>query len=252
MASLDDEFRTLLHGFLERSGTSGRRFGVEALNDPGFVASLAKGRRLGLKTADTLLAFMGLAPLAPAFRREAEAFLLLTGTKAYVLGEMALNDASFVERLRGGASFRLETVEKVRGWMAGQGCAAALAAMRDAVAGTPLLSDGADGADTGVDDMTREDSDYLSTRRAAASLGLSPRTLDRYRLSGEGPAHYRFGNRILYHRGDLAHWAAARRVEAADAADRDADRDADRTEAGSGPECGPERGPGSGADGRTV
>ena len=221
MASLDYQFRTLLHGFLERSGTSGRRFGVEALNDPGFVASLAKGRRLGLTTADKLLAFMGLAPLAPAFRREAEAFLRLSGTKAYVLGELALNDTTFVERLRGGASFRLETVEKVRAWMAGHGDAAALAAMRDAVAGTPLLSDGPDCGETGDDDMKREDSDYLSTRRAAASLGLSPRTLDRYRLSGEGPAHYRFGNRILYHRSDLAGWAAARRVEAPGEDDRD-------------------------------
>ena len=60
--------------------------------------------------------------------------------------------------------------------------------------------------------MKNEDSDYLSTRKAAASLGLSPRTLDRYRLSGEGPAYYRFGNRIVYHRADLEAWAAARRV----------------------------------------
>ena len=75
MASLDHSFRTLLHTHLERSATSGRRFGVEALGDPGFVASLAKGRRLGLKTADRVLAFIGAAPLTPAFRREVEAFI---------------------------------------------------------------------------------------------------------------------------------------------------------------------------------
>ena len=46
MASLDHSFRTLLHTHLERSATSGRRFGVEALGDPGFVASLAKGRSI--------------------------------------------------------------------------------------------------------------------------------------------------------------------------------------------------------------
>ena len=222
MASLDQQFRTLLHTHLERSGTSGRRFGVEALKDPGFVASLAKGRKLGLKTADSVLAFIGLAPLAPAFRCEAEAFLLLTGTKAYVLGEESVNDPSFVERLRRGASFRLETVERVRAWMGCHAGAAALAAMRDAVAGVPLFSDGdgpsGDCGEQGDHDMKKDDSDYLSTRRAAAVLGLSPRTLDRYRLSGVGPAHYRFGNRILYRRADLADWAAARRVEAAGAA----------------------------------
>ena len=241
MASLDRQFRTLLHAHLERSGTSGRRFGIEALKDPGFVASLGKGRKLGLKTADSVLAFIGLAPLAPAFRREAEAFLLLTGTKAYVLGEESVNDPSFVERLRRGASFRLETVERVRAWMGCHAGAAALAAMRDAVAGTPLFSDGdghggeraGDCGEQGDHDMKKDDSDYLSTRRAAAVLGLSPRTLDRYRLSGEGPAHYRFGNRILYHRTDLADWAAARRVEAAGAA-------ADRSDVESG------------ADGRAV
>ena len=216
MASLDRQFRALLRSHLERTGTSGRRFGVEALKDPGFVASLARGRRLGLKTVDTLLAFMGYPPLGAAFRREVEAFLRVTGTKAYVLGEVVLNDATFVDRLRRGASLRLATVEKVRAWMAGQACAAALVAMRAAVAGAPLISDGdgpsGDCEETGDHDMKNEDSDYLSTRKAAASLGLSPRTLDRYRLSGEGPAYYRFGNRIVYHRADLESWAAARRV----------------------------------------
>ena len=109
MASLDRQFHDLLRAHLGRTGTSGRRFGVEALGDPGFAASLARGRRLGLKTADRVLAFIGTAPLAPAFRREVEAFLTNTGTKAYVLGEQAAGDPSFVERLRRGASFRLAT-----------------------------------------------------------------------------------------------------------------------------------------------
>ena len=176
MASLDQQFRTLLHTHLDRSGTSGRRFGTEALGDPGFVASLAKGRRLGLKTADRVLAFIGLSPLAPAFRREVEAFLRLTGTKVYVLGEGALSDPSFVERLRRDASFRLGTVERVRGWMACRADAAALAAMRDAVAGVPLLSDGpvpsggpsGECGPQGDRDMKQDDGNYLSTRRAAA------------------------------------------------------------------------------------
>ena len=57
---------------------------MRALRDPGFVASLMKGRRTGLATADSVLGEMGLAPIGPAFRREVEAFLGATGTKAYV------------------------------------------------------------------------------------------------------------------------------------------------------------------------
>lgn len=214
--TLDRRFRALIGAFLETTGTGARRFGVEALGDPGFMASLDRGRGLGLRTVDRLLAFMGLAPVAPAFRREVEAFLGATGTKAYVLGEFALNDPSFVDRLRRGASFRLSTVERVRAWMAGQAGAAARAAMRRAVADAPLLGDADGSTNHGDNGMNHADGDYLSTRKAAAALGLSPRTLDRYRETGKGPAYHRFGQRIVYRRDDLAAWAAKRRVPAAD------------------------------------
>ena len=52
---------------------------------------------------------------------------------------------------------------------------------------------------------------YLSTRAAADYLGLSSRTLDRYRVSGEGPVFHRFGGRVRYTRSDLDAWAKARR-----------------------------------------
>ena len=52
---------------------------------------------------------------------------------------------------------------------------------------------------------------YLSTREAADYLGLSARTLDRYRVSGEGPVFHRFGGRVRYTRADLDAWAKARR-----------------------------------------
>jgi len=180
------------------------------------MASLGRGRGLGLRTVDRLLAFMGHAPVAPAFRREVEAFLGATGTKAYVLGELALNDPTFVDRLRRGASFRLATVERARAWMAGQACAAARAAMRAAVAGAPLLGAADESASQGDCDMNHADNEYLSTRRAAALLGLSPRTLDRYREGGRGPAYHRFGARIVYRRADLDAWAAKRRVPGSD------------------------------------
>ena len=61
---------------------------------------------------------------------------------------------------------------------------------------------------------------FLNTRRAAAYLALSPRTLDGYRVSGEGPAFHRFGNRVRYRRSDLDAWAAKRRATTTAEADK--------------------------------
>ena len=52
---------------------------------------------------------------------------------------------------------------------------------------------------------------YMNTREVAALLGLSPRTLDRYRVSGDGPAFHKFGNRVRYLRTDVEAWASKRR-----------------------------------------
>ena len=49
---------------------------------------------------------------------------------------------------------------------------------------------------------------YLTTAEAALYLGLPARTLQRYRIVGEGPAFHRFGGRVRYLRGDLDAWAA--------------------------------------------
>ncbi len=61
---------------------------------------------------------------------------------------------------------------------------------------------------------------FFDTRRAAAWLGLSPRTLDGYRVSGDGPAFHRFGNRVRYRRPDLDAWATRRRATTTAEADR--------------------------------
>ena len=52
---------------------------------------------------------------------------------------------------------------------------------------------------------------YLTTVEAARYLGLSHRTLKRYRVTGEGPVYHRFGGRVRYRRDDLDAWAAERR-----------------------------------------
>ena len=52
---------------------------------------------------------------------------------------------------------------------------------------------------------------YLSTRQAAALLGLSPRTLERYRVTGDGPVFSKLGRRVCYARADIDGWASGRR-----------------------------------------
>ena len=44
---------------------------------------------------------------------------------------------------------------------------------------------------------------YLSTPQAAAILGLSPRTLERYRVIGEGPVFAKLGRLVRYSRADI-------------------------------------------------
>ena len=53
---------------------------------------------------------------------------------------------------------------------------------------------------------------YMDTRQAAAYLGLSRRSLEKWRLNGSGPTFRRFGRRRLYHLADLDAWAAARKA----------------------------------------
>jgi DNA-binding transcriptional MerR regulator len=46
----------------------------------------------------------------------------------------------------------------------------------------------------------------LSQREAATMLGLSPRTLERYRCTGFGPPFRKLGRRVLYRPDDLEAW----------------------------------------------
>jgi hypothetical protein len=54
-------------------------------------------------------------------------------------------------------------------------------------------------------------SGYLPTISAAEYLNISPRTLEKFRVVGGGPAFHKFGRRCLYHLSDLEAWAANRR-----------------------------------------
>ena len=68
--------------------------------------------------------------------------------------------------------------------------------------------------------MVNDESGFFGARRAADYLGPSRRALDGYRVSGDGPAFHRFGNRVRYRRRDLDAWAAKRRATTTAEADR--------------------------------
>ena len=48
---------------------------------------------------------------------------------------------------------------------------------------------------------------YVRTHEAARLLGLSPRTLEKYRCHGSGPTFRKLGGRVVYAIGDLDAWA---------------------------------------------
>ena len=153
---------------------------------------------------------MGYPPLGPVLRSEVEAFLAVTGTKASILGEEAVGNPSFVGRMRKGTSPLLVTFDRVRAWMETNAREDELRAIRDRLADMADPFAGAN-AEQGDLPMRGDAGNYLNTREAAAWLGLSPRTLDRYRVSGEGPHFHRFGSRVRYLLTDVEAWASARR-----------------------------------------
>ena len=50
---------------------------------------------------------------------------------------------------------------------------------------------------------------YLTTPEAAEHLGLSPRTLERWRVTGEGPRYRKLGRAVRYSIEDLEAFARA-------------------------------------------
>ena len=48
---------------------------------------------------------------------------------------------------------------------------------------------------------------FLRTKEAADFVGLSPRTLEKHRTYGTGPAYRKLGGRVVYAVDDLQAWA---------------------------------------------
>ena len=198
----------VIEAYIARTGMTRTGFGRAALGDACFLGRMARGSDVLLRTADRALAFMGEPPFGPRFLGEVEAFMAVTRTKAHLFGDLALGDPSFVPRLRRGRSATLATCDRVRAWMAGNTSAAEREAVRAAVEdGAPAVpADAAEEEDTALKDG------YMSTREAAAFLGLSHRTLERYRCDGKGPPFHRFGTAVRYRRARVAAWAAEREL----------------------------------------
>ncbi len=199
-------------------------FGAAVYRDRGFVASLRDGRSPRLGTVDRALAVMGEPPAGPAFRREVDAFLAVTGVKRSLLGREATGNPTFVAQLLGGVSPKLATVEAVRAAMKSHASPAEWREIRARAGAMPAILTGAplpspepparrEDRDPEPEPLARrrEDRGYVDTREAAARLGLSPCTLARYRITGAGPWYYRFGGCVRYTETDLEAWDAGRR-----------------------------------------
>jgi hypothetical protein len=52
-------------------------------------------------------------------------------------------------------------------------------------------------------------SPFMDTLQAAGFLNISPRTLEKHRVTGGGPRFRKFGSRVLYATTDLQAWADA-------------------------------------------
>lgn len=52
---------------------------------------------------------------------------------------------------------------------------------------------------------------YLNTEQAGSYLGLSPSTLRRMRVTGEGPRYSKAGRRVIYDPHDLDEWVEERK-----------------------------------------
>ncbi len=208
-----------------RKGQGLRAFGAAAAEDPEFFPDLARGRSPRLKTLDKVLAELGQEPVGPFFKTEVEAFLEVTGTRISMLGRGATKNPSFVAHMKDGMSPELRTVGKVRAWMAKDMSLAHAREIRRRAGPMPeflsdksrrsfetpiaaLLANSGNGQEPGDWD----DLPFMDTEEAAALVGLAPATLQRYRVTGEGPVFYRFPERLVrYRHEDLAEWEAAGR-----------------------------------------
>jgi excisionase family DNA binding protein len=59
-------------------------------------------------------------------------------------------------------------------------------------------------------DQARKESPFLTTTQAGTYVGLSRRTLEKMRTTGNGPAYRKHGRYVRYHIDDLDAWSSSR------------------------------------------
>lgn len=64
---------------------------------------------------------------------------------------------------------------------------------------------------SGIDSIIKTQPRYFNTKHAADYLTISPSTLNRMRVSGEGPRYAKAGRRVIYAPTDLDAWVEARK-----------------------------------------
>lgn len=57
------------------------------------------------------------------------------------------------------------------------------------------------------------DQRVFTTAQAAQFCGLSPRTLEKYRVSGDGPVYIKLGRSVRYQLADLQNWIDGNRLQ---------------------------------------
>lgn len=77
---------------------------------------------------------------------------------------------------------------------------------RDSTSCAPSL------AQRGIELTSETIANLLDTKAAAVRVGLSPVTMERMRLTGEGPAYAKLGKAVRYRIADIDAWVADRLV----------------------------------------
>lgn len=62
-------------------------------------------------------------------------------------------------------------------------------------------------------EQARKGSPFLNTAQAAHYVGLSHRTLEKFRTTGRGPAYRKHGSYVRYHIADLDAWSKGQAKE---------------------------------------
>ena len=131
-----------------------------------------------------------------------EAHVARTGLTRTGFGLAALGDASFLDRLARGSDLRLRTADRVLAFLGEEALGPRFRRELAAFIGVTRTKAYVLGLEA-----TGDPSFVARLRR-----GRSPTLATVDRVTGDGPAFHRFGNRVRYLRADVEAWAAARRM----------------------------------------